>query len=99
MAAYSTQRTTVPQCTTWLDFQSTLIILNALEQLTEIAFAKSATATSLLGCFLAIWLLDSVLTAYSLNDLQKQSGPVSYRFGEHLQQYALRIHSSLQYLW
>lgn len=51
------------------DFQGTLIVFNALEQLSEVSFAKATTASSLFYHLTTIRLLDSVLAAYSLDYL------------------------------
>lgn len=53
----------------YLDLQCALIVLNAFEELTEVAFAKAATPPRLFQLFLPIKLRHCVLTAYPLNDL------------------------------
>lgn len=67
-----------------LNFQRALIVFYASEELAEISLAKPTTSASLLSGLTTIRLLDSVLTAYPLNNLQKQRWPVAYWFCKHL---------------
>ncbi len=68
------------------DLQGALIIFNALKQLTEVAFAKTPTPTSLLHDLFPIRLFDREFAAYSLNDFKKQCRPVAHRFCKDLKQ-------------